>query len=178
MPNFTRKAIMDSCLKLLNEKPVNKITVKDIVEDCGINRNSFYYHFQDLPSLVEVIITEEADSIIAKNSSIDSFENCIHVAISFILENRKAALHLYNSVNRDIFEMYLWKISDHVINRYIDTVKKELPVTEDERKVIVSYYKCLCFGQVIDWMESGLNYDIEDFFRRLIELKKNNRLSR
>lgn len=51
LPNFTRDAIIRSFLGLLNEKPVNHITVKDIVEDCGINRNSFYYHFQDLPAL-------------------------------------------------------------------------------------------------------------------------------
>ena len=44
MASFTRKAIMDSCLRLLEERPVDKITVKDIVEDCGINRNTFYDH--------------------------------------------------------------------------------------------------------------------------------------
>ena len=53
MPNFTRRAIKESFLKLLNQRPLNQITVKDIVEDCGINRNSFYYHFSDLPALVE-----------------------------------------------------------------------------------------------------------------------------
>ena len=53
MPNFTRRAIKESFLKLLNQRPLNQITVKDIVEDCGINRNSFYYHFEDLPALLE-----------------------------------------------------------------------------------------------------------------------------
>ena len=42
--SLTKRAIRASFLKLLNERPLNKITVKDIVEDCGINRNSFYYH--------------------------------------------------------------------------------------------------------------------------------------
>ena len=55
MPNFTRKAIKESFLKLLSQRPLSQITVKDIVEDCGINRNSFYYHFADLPALVEEI---------------------------------------------------------------------------------------------------------------------------
>ena len=45
MPNFTQKAIKESFIKLLNEKPLHQITVKDIVEDCGVNRNTFYYHF-------------------------------------------------------------------------------------------------------------------------------------
>ena len=56
MPNFTKKAIKETFIELLDERPLNKITVKDIVEDCGINRNSFYYHFEDLPALVEEIV--------------------------------------------------------------------------------------------------------------------------
>ena len=49
MANFTKQAIETAFLQLLNEKPLNKISVRDIVEKCGINRNSFYYHFQDIP---------------------------------------------------------------------------------------------------------------------------------
>ena len=77
LPNFTRDAIIRSFLGLLNEKPVNHITVKDIVEDCGINRNSFYYHFQDLPVLIEALLQAEADRIISENASLDSFEDCL-----------------------------------------------------------------------------------------------------
>ena len=48
MAQFTRTAIVNSFIRLLNEKPLDKITVKDIVDDCGVNRNTFYYHFQDI----------------------------------------------------------------------------------------------------------------------------------
>ena len=67
MASFTRKAIMDSCLRLLEDRPVDKITVKDIVEDCGINRNTFYYHFEDLPSLIYAIFMEDANRIIQES---------------------------------------------------------------------------------------------------------------
>ena len=56
MANFTKQAIKAAFLELLDEKPLNKISVRDIVERCGINRNSFYYHFQDIPSLLGEII--------------------------------------------------------------------------------------------------------------------------
>lgn len=49
MANFTKQAIKASFMKLLSQKPLNKISVRDIVEDCGINRNSFYYHFRTSP---------------------------------------------------------------------------------------------------------------------------------
>ena len=56
MPNFTEKAIKVSFMKLLNAQPLNQISVRDIVEECGINRNSFYYHYQDIPALIEEIV--------------------------------------------------------------------------------------------------------------------------
>ena len=70
MPNFTRRAIKESFLKLLNQRPLNQITVKDIVEDCGINRNSFYYHFSDLPALVEEIMAERVSAMVENHPTI------------------------------------------------------------------------------------------------------------
>ena len=53
MAGFAKKAIRDSFIKLLNERPLSQITVRDIVDACGVNRNTFYYYFQDIPQLVE-----------------------------------------------------------------------------------------------------------------------------
>ena len=58
MANFTQKAIRDSFVKLLNERPLSQITVRDIVDDCGVNRNTFYYYYRDLPQLLETIVDE------------------------------------------------------------------------------------------------------------------------
>ena len=76
MANFTRQAIEAAFMKLLNSKPLNKISVRDIVEECGINRNSFYYHFQDIPSLLEEIITTNTDRLIEEYPSISSLDEC------------------------------------------------------------------------------------------------------
>lgn len=65
LANFTQKAIRASFIKLLNQKPLSQITIKDIVDDCGVNRNTFYYYFQDLPDLVETITKEEAQRVIS-----------------------------------------------------------------------------------------------------------------
>lgn len=101
MPNFTKNAIKQAFIKLLEEKPYNEITIKDIVGECGINRNSFYYHFQDLPALLEEIIRESVDGIIKKYPSFSSLEECILVAVEFAESNKRAILHIYRSVDRD-----------------------------------------------------------------------------
>lgn len=76
MANFTKKAIQESFLKLLMERPLSKITVKDIVADCGINRNTFYYYFEDMPKLIESIVEDDAEQMIQSYPTIEKFEDC------------------------------------------------------------------------------------------------------
>lgn len=172
MPNFTEMAIKKTFMKLLNERPLNQITVKDIVEECGINRNSFYYHFQDIPALIEEIVTEEADRIIKKYPSIDTLEICLNAAVDFATENRRAILHIYHSVNRAVFEQYLWKVCHYVVMTYGTTVFDGKQVKEEDRQLILRFYECVCFGIVIDWMNDGMPEQVHQQLSRLYELKK------
>ena len=109
MPNFTKRAIKEAFWKLLNEQPLNQISVREIVEECGINRNSFYYHFQDIPSLIEEIVMDAANSLIQQYPSIETIDEAIEIAFRFTLENKKAVMHICNSVNRNIYEQYIMR---------------------------------------------------------------------
>lgn len=86
MANFTKQAIETAFLQLLNEKPLNKISVRDIVEKCGINRNSFYYHFQDIPSLIAEIITSYTDQLIEEYPTISTLDECCEMAFRYALQ--------------------------------------------------------------------------------------------
>ena len=172
MASSTRRDIMDSLMRLLDERPLNRISVKDIVEDCGINRNSFYYHFRDLPSLIEEMVTEQAENIISEYPSINSLEECLDAAISFAMNNRKAAMHIYNSVSRDIYEQYLWRVCEYVVTTYINSIFGEYDISDFDKEVIINFYKCACFGQILDWQRSGMKSDIKKQFMRMCEIKK------
>ena len=172
MANLTERAIKASALKLLNEKPINQITIKDIAVDCGINRNSFYYHFRDLPSLVEEMVMEEAEKLIESYPSISSLDECLDAAVSFALKNRRAAFHIYNSVSRDIYETYLWRICDYVVKKYLDSAFAEISISDSDKEIIEEFYKCACFGEIIWWQKNGMKDDIKDHFTKLCEIKK------
>ena len=171
LANFTQKAIRASFIKLLNQKPLSQITIKDIVDDCGVNRNTFYYYFQDLPDLVETITKEEAQRVIQLYPAIDSIEQCLDALIGFALENRKAVLHIYNSVNRDLYERYQWRVCRYVVEVYLDGVLKERHITEQDRQLLIDYLQCISFGFVIGWLESGMKEEIRERLARIYELK-------
>lgn len=170
MANFTQKAIKESFIKLLQERPLNKITVKDIVDDCGINRNSFYYHYQDIPSLTEIIVREDAERLIAMYPSIESLEKALDVAIEFAIQNKKAALHIFNSVSRDVFEQNLLNVCEDVITKYFDMALPEFDFKEEDRHLVIGFCKCECFGVVIDWMQGGMKNDLQADLKRFRSL--------
>ncbi|MBP0975507.1 MAG: TetR/AcrR family transcriptional regulator [Oscillospiraceae bacterium] len=172
MPSFTKDAIKNSFIRLLNEKPLKQITVRDIVEDCGINRNSFYYHFADIPTLLEEIITEEARRIITAHPDIGSVEECLRTVMEFAMQNKRAIMHIYNSVRRSMYEQYLWQVSEEVVRIYAKQLLKNQPVLESDRNLIVHFYKCVCFGLVTDWIRTGMKPEVEADLHRLCELKK------
>lgn len=172
MPNFTKKAIKEAFLKLLNENPLNKISVRTIVEECGINRNSFYYHFRDIPSLIEEIVTDAANTLIKKYPSINSIDEAADAAFHFTLKNKKAVLHICNSINRNIYEQYLMKICDHVVRTYFETVfsSKKNTVSLEDKEIMINFTKCSLFGLFIDWINNGMQDDAIDKLKRLISL--------
>lgn len=172
MADFTKKAIRASFIKLLNEKPLKQITVRDIVDDCGVNRNTFYYHFQDIPQLVESIAQDETDRLIHKYPTISSLEECLEAIIGFALENRRAVLHIYRSINRDIYEQGQWRICEHAVRTYLDEVLDGRRVSEEDRTLLIDYVKCVCFGLVNGWLENGMQDDIQAMAHRLCELKE------
>lgn len=158
--NFTKQAITESFLQLLDEKPFSKITVKDIVERCGINRNTFYYHYQDIPALLEEILISRIDTLIEKHCQVGSLEDCIAITVQYFTENKKSVMHVYRSLPREIFIQHLNHLLMYLVREYITNISGTLSIAAEDREIIVRYFKCLLVGIFLDWLDSGMSYDL------------------
>ena len=146
--NITKRVIREAFVELLNERALSKITVKDITDRCGINRNTFYYHYQDV------------------------LDGCIQAAMKFVMENKRAIAHLYYSDNRSTYVSALWRICEQAVRTYVDTVFPEDELSGRDREIIIRYHKCECFGLIIDWISNGMREDILEDMHRLLLLRK------
>ncbi len=171
MSNFTVKAITQSLMKLLETKPFNKITVRDIVEDCGISRNTFYYHFEDIPSLLNSIFMETANEIISRKTDTESLEDCIDMAMDYVRNNRRIVMNIYRSSSREIFEKNLTRICEYSIDAYIGRLHSRLDLCEEDRQIIKRIMGSVAFGLVIDWLNQNMSYDMSEQLRRYHELR-------
>ncbi|MBR6728222.1 MAG: TetR family transcriptional regulator [Clostridia bacterium] len=107
MSSFTKKAIMEAFLRLVGKKPLDKITVRDIVDECGINRNTFYYHFQDMYAVLEGYCQELIDRLPTDASLSDTLNSYLTVMSNFAVENPRSTHGLVVSLGYDGFYRYL-----------------------------------------------------------------------
>ena len=171
MTSLTKNAIKKSFMKLLNQKQVNKITVKEIVEDCGINRNSFYYHFDDIPALIEEIFNDQVDEFVGRDIKSENIYDNLMDAIRFSLENRTAMLHIFNSPNRQLFDRYINRVANRTVTRFFYKMTDEAEkISEDDKEALVMYYTSLLIGFVVEWLSDGMKYDLTTKIKRVCEL--------
>lgn len=158
--NRTKLAIVDTFWQLLEEKPYNKITVQDIVDRCHVNRNTFYYHFQDIPFLAEWSVEMWTDEVIKDRGDFESLTHCIVYMAEECTKRKKALLHLYRSSKKEYFLEYLNKMGYHIICSYV----------ENRTGSFVRYYKCTFVGIILDWLEDAASYDLVEFCQEVCEL--------
>ena len=154
---YTKKALSDKLKKLMETKPFSKITVSELIAECGLNRKTFYYHFQDIPALLEEIVSEQSAAIIQKYPQPDSLEECFRAAFEFALSNKRAAYNIFNSVNRDLLDRELLRLCDKTVSAYITKSYPESGSSRPNAAVMQRFIKCELFGLIIDWMNNGMN---------------------
>lgn len=157
MANFTKKAIKDTFISLLKEKSFNQITVKDIVDECGVNRNTFYYHYEDINDLLESVITEETDVLIKNYPTIDSIDTAVEVAIKYTLENKKTILNIYKHLDKNIYERFIMDTCEYTVRTLINSITKDMNISQKDKQFLISFIKCQFFGFCVDWLSRNLD---------------------
>ena len=174
MASLTKKAIKQSFIKLLNERPFDKITIKDIVEDCGVNRNTFYYYYQDIYQLLRDIFDSETMELSENRVEYDSWEDGIIAAAHFAMKNKRLIYHVYNSISREELERYLYAASELIMVEYIKKKANGMNVSEEDIELICLFYKHAVVGIMVDWLQHGMKREPDDIIKRLGRLMDGN----
>lgn len=151
-PELTKKLIADMLKKLMVNVNLDKITVQDIVRECGLNRKTFYYHFKDKQDLVCWIFDTEFAALTDLNQDNSVFDELVE--------------HLYN--NRDFYVAALSSevqnnLKEHFFNIIFDSsmikIKEILGSDEleiDEIKLIASFFSNGIVGSITQWAKEGM----------------------
>lgn len=169
---MTKKALAASLKKLMMKTSLEKITVKDVVADCGVNRQTFYYHFQDIYDLLGWIYRTEAVDGIRDYKTYDTWQQGYLRVFEYVSENKTFCLNTFYSLGREHLDRFLHEVTYDLIMGVINEIAEGTRVTEEEKNFIANFYTSAFIGLMTLWIQDGMKEDpkrIVDDLNKLIE---------
>ena len=160
MINQTKHILEESLKKLMLEKPLDKITIRDLTEDCSISRMAFYYHFKDIYDLVEWSCREDATRALAGKKTYDTWSDAVY-------ENKPFILNAYRCINRDQIESFLFHLTSDLLMNVVEEKAEGTSISEEDRRFIADFYKYSFVGLMLDWIKQGMKDDYVDLAHKI-----------
>lgn len=170
MSQITKRALEQSLKNLLLKKPLTKITVGDIADDCGINRMTFYYHFKDIYDLVEWSCLEDARRALDEKKTYETWQQGLLQIFEAVQENKPFILNVYRCVHREQVEKYLQPLVDRLVLSVIDEEVGDRTVRDEDKQFIAQVYSYIFIGLMLDWIKEDMQTDPQPLVDRLAKL--------
>ena len=160
MSQFTKKAIIDSFIEISKTVPIEKITVTMISKHCGINRNTFYYYFQDVYSLLEEIIYSKSEKLFPDSmfAAEDNWISSLRFMGQYAKKNEAFIKNMYQSMGRDAFGDYMedlaYQPARKYVDRYVDNMYREegLTLNREQRDMAAYLFAKMFSESTVDWI--------------------------
>lgn len=172
MSQVTKRALEQSLKNLLLKKPLTKITVSDITDDCGINRMTFYYHFKDIYDLVEWSCLEDAKRALDEKKTYDTWQQGLLQIFKAVQENKSFILNVYRCVHREQVEKYLQPLVDQLLLNVINEEAAGITVRDEDKQFIAQVYSYMFIGLMLDWIKDDMREDPQQIVEKLSKLIK------
>ncbi|MGN0612798.1 MAG: TetR/AcrR family transcriptional regulator C-terminal domain-containing protein [Porcipelethomonas sp.] len=160
----TKSALSDSLKKIMEQKPVSKITISEITEACGFNRKTFYYHFKDISDLLKWTIEHEAVSTVKQYGMNGDYKKAVDFTIDYVSRNRHLLNCVYSSIGRDELRRFFWNDFRDIVAAAIAAQEKTLNIklSESFREFAADFYAEAFTGQIIRIFRDHADWDREE----------------
>ena len=154
MASFTKFAILKVFGDLAASRPVDKITVKDITDQCGISRNTFYYHYQDIYQVLKAYVQYSAEHVIELMVEDEGEDGKAGLReIRYLEANRELLCNLYRSAANEEVRNCLQSARQIIFDRLIESVSQGMEVQAEDKKILSAVCQYTVRGIMTSWME-------------------------
>lgn len=173
MPLDMKERIADAVHHLVMEEKKNKVTVKDIVEECQITRQAFYYHFEDIPALIRWMLEREMERMLHATLESEDPEQQLkylfRMAINAGPSIRRGLKTNYGSELTSLLEEY----ATELFKRIIETKHLCRSYSQDEAAWLVRYHTKAILGILRDWTDEDTKHldEIVHWIAQILEGK-------
>jgi hypothetical protein len=174
MSDHTKTALAESLIKILETKPLDKITITDLTNDCSVNRQTFYYHFRDIYDLIEWMYLTKAEAAIGQNKTYNTWQEGMIDMCNIMLQSKSFVLKTYHSRVREYLIPLLLKLSFELLIGVVEEVSKGYSITVEDQKFIADFYKYGYAGLITTWVDDGMEEDPKIMVAKLEYLMQGN----
>ena len=170
-PSETKLLMSEALKRLIKDRPFSKITVQDIVSECNINRNTFYYHFENNYDLLSFTYEQEVQNIV------DSFHEAnatVPQAMDFVLDyidkNIPLCTCAYESLGEQQLKIIFEKDLIEFVRATIDymALQAATKFSEDLKSFVAYSYSNLLSSQIIWYIRHSEDLD-KEIFRQCLQ---------
>lgn len=139
----------------MKTKPLSKITVSELIRECGINRKTFYYHFEDIYALLKWMLEQEAIEVVKQFDLLSDHEDAIRFVMDYVEENDHILNCAYDSMGRDEMKRFFYADFIEIVHRLIAQAQEESGVTleKDFENFLCEFYTEALAGTLINWIK-------------------------
>jgi len=156
--------------KYLLKKPLDKITIHELTDECGISRMAFYYHFKDIYDLAQWACLEDAKRVLNGKKTKDTWQEGLLDIFAAIYDNKPFIMNAYHAINREQLEAFLYQRTYELLYDVVKSEVKGHQVTENDQKFIAQFYKYSFVGLVLEWINQGMTQDYRPIAKKTITL--------
>lgn len=159
MSQMTKRALEASLKELLRRKPLEKITVSDLTDHCGVNRMTFYYHFKDIYDLVEWCCEEDAARALAGQKTYDTWQQGFLQILEALRSDRAFFTSVYRSISREQVEAYLYRLTYELLMGVVEERAVGMTVRPEDKQFIANFYKYAFVGLTLEWIRTDMRQE-------------------
>ena len=170
----TKKMFAASLKGCMEKKPLSKITVSEIVNDCGVNRKTFYYHFEDIYALLKWMLEQEALEVVNQFDLLVDCREAVLFVMNYVRQNKHLLCCAYDSMGRDELRHFFCIDFMGILRNMIDSTEKQLKlhIDEDFKTFLSHLYAEAISGLLVSEFTSNEDHDPEkavEFFSLVIQ---------
>ena len=169
MARKTEKAIATALKKLLATKPLSKITISDIANECGINRMTFYYHYRDVYDLIDHIFDDTLRASLEGSRTIADWQDGVLRLMKAMQKEKAFFTGVYHSAAKDQFVQYLLRLIGEILQEGVEEVGVAT-ATREEQQFIVDFYDYAFCGFVLKWLKTDMKDSPEVMADRMFKV--------
>ncbi len=167
---ITKQAIATGLKTLMNQKGFDKITISDITKSCGLNRQTFYYHFQDKFELLNWIFYHEVIAVLTDGLNLDNWQDNLHRMLKVMEANKVFYQNAINQSFQNEFSEYLIEIAVGLFCNIIENLAGEGKLEEEDKKFIAEFYAFGVVGIIVSWAKGGMKKSAAVMIRQIATL--------